>query len=164
MTKRSKIMPSPNWGSMLFGAAFGIILTSAVFYLFSTSSITLEIPVKPAQDNKLVPEPQYDFYTELTKSTPEVSIKTNKTATILKSNNKPINKPVRGYLVLIGSFKSRSEADALRAKLTLQGFAAKIEDNKVLLGPFKNEKDAKDTKKQLKAECNLDSVLKELRG
>jgi Cell division protein len=80
----------------------------------------------------------------------------------LKSAPKPIN----GYVVQIGSFKKNTDADAVKAKLTLNGFNAKIEPiklldgevrHKVILGPFKTEKQAQLMQQQLKT-LKIDSI------
>lgn len=191
----SKIVPaSLNWGSLFFGVLVGIFTTSLVVFTFATSDITLRIPTsgtKKAQtvarktntvaeepaliakvESDHVPEPRFDFYTELAKSQPEPSpqqpqqaiAQTNKPATLdLKSAPKTIN----GYLVQAGHYRKSADADALRAKLALNGYEAKVVSAKerngevwhrIMLGPFKSEGKAKDLQKQLK-NIEIDSVL-----
>jgi cell division protein FtsN len=187
----TKYIPKvPNLGAIVLGVVGGIGLTSFVFYMFSTSSITLQIPVptstpaeltvasnatevkanaKHSDTNTAVAstkhEPRFDFYTELTKSSHDTNQeKPAKLATLdLKSATKPIN----AYLVQAGVFSKRSEADALKAKLTLNGLEAKIEISKqeggsflhrVILGPFKTEASANEHKQILKS-FEVDEVL-----
>jgi len=94
-TNSKKPMPKlPNFGTLAIGSLIGVLLTTAVFYMFSTSDITLKIPTaeKIAVDKKPVvaeldtkkdaqaPEPRFDFYTELTKGSHESSTETVQTA------------------------------------------------------------------------------------
>ncbi len=121
------------------------------------------------------PEPRFDFYTELTKNSVEqptasstptlVSTATgNKPATLdLKSPPKTIN----GYLVQAGHFRKSADADAIRAKLALNGLDAKVVASKerdgeiwhrVMLGPLKTEQRAKQLQMQLK-NLEVESIL-----
>ena len=70
-------------------------------------------------------------------------------------------------LVQVGSFRKVADADALKAKLTLNCYAAKIESIKqrdgeiwqrVLIGTFKTEQHAKALQQQLKT-IEIDSIL-----
>ncbi len=126
-----------------------------------------------------VQEPKFDFYTELAQNhQPEVietTVKKEPTASIkpvaapkpqslaLKSNQKTINE----YLVQAGSFRRLADADALKAKLALNGFRSKIESNKtsngeiwskVVLGPLPTEQSAKELQKVLKS-LDVESIL-----
>jgi hypothetical protein len=75
-----------NFKFLLFGILIGIFSTSLIVFIFSTTAITLKLPignsesnVKVAQDNtavvepeqleqaEVIQEPRFDFYTELTK-------------------------------------------------------------------------------------------------
>lgn len=162
-----------NIGAVMFGILIGIFFTSLAVFTFSTSEITLKIPgTKPRltaiNTTPVTPiavqEPRFDFYTELTKNNTEtVPNSPVQTDTDLKSPPKAIN----GYLLQIGSYKKNIAADGLKAKLTLNGFDAKIERLKLLdgeiryrlmLGPYKTEKQAKALQQQLKS-LDVESLL-----
>jgi cell division protein FtsN len=163
-----------NIGAVMFGILIGIFFTSLAVFMFSTSEIKLKIPgtkttlttpqpTAPAEPIALQ-EPRFDFYTELTKNNTEI-IPNNSTQAQPDLKN-PI-KTINGYLLQIGSYKKNSAADGLKAKLTLNGFDAKIERVKLLdgelryrlmLGPFKTEKQAKAMQQQLKF-LDVDSLL-----
>lgn len=161
----------PNFGTLVYGILIGIFASCLTLFMFATSDITLKIPnlqlAKAKQnepnatapiraESKVVPEPRFDFYTELTKNETE-AVKD------LKSPTKTIN----GYIVQAGSFKKIGDADALKARLTLNGFAAKIEAvpqrdgevwHRVVLGTYKTEQNAKSLQQKLKA-LEIDSTL-----
>lgn len=162
-----------SWNAIFFGFLLGVFVTCLSVFMFSTNDITLKIPTgshKPqriAQANvpiaepakpvaPTVQEPRYDFYTELAKSDVEP-------ASDLKTREPTIN----GYVVQAGAFKKANDADALRAKLTLNGFTPKLDRiaksngdavHRVLLGTFKNEQNAKKLQQQLKT-AGIDSTL-----
>ena len=64
-----------------------------------------------------------------------------------------------GYLLQVGAFPSASDAEALKAKLALQGFVANIQSvtvggqpyHRVRLGPFRSATDLEATKQRLAA-------------
>jgi cell division protein FtsN len=190
----SKTLPKlPNFGPVAFGLIIGIALTSFLFSKFTTSDINLNLKIpsntlQASQQAKAKPktiakkaevevevhkEPRFDFYTELTKSTPEfkhdsiVKQPTVAVPAIPILTLKTIPKPIDKYLVQAGSFEIRADADALKARLTLNGLEAKIESvklndgklwHRVILGPFKTEAAAQENKLQLKA-LAIDGIL-----
>ena len=175
ITTRSRFLSElPNFGSLVFGILIGVFATSLVVFLFSPTAITLKIPTSGSANLKTIapitpvtidasvtePEPQFDFYSELTKSSVDAVL----ASTDLNSPAKPIN----GYLVQAGIFKKSSNADAIKAKLTLNGFQAKIEQirladgeirHRIVLGPFKTEQQAQIMQKKLKAQ-GIDGIVK----
>jgi cell division protein FtsN len=74
-----------------------------------------------------------------------------------------------GYLLQVGAFPSASDAEALKAKLALQGFVANVQAvkvgaqtyNRVRLGPFKSATDLESTKQHLQAAGISAIALKE---
>jgi cell division protein FtsN len=74
-----------------------------------------------------------------------------------------------GYLLQVGAFPSASDAEALKAKLALQGFVANVQSvkvgaqtyNRVRLGPFKSATDLESTKQHLQAAGISAIALKE---
>jgi len=164
-----------NISAVLFGILIGIFFTSLAVFMFSTSEIKLKIPgtktklaatISTPTEPVVLQEPRFDFYTELTKNSTEAIPNINIPAqneTDLKTPTKAIN----SYLLQIGSFKKNIAADGLKAKLTLNGFDAKIERLKLLdgeiryrlmLGPYKTEKQAKVLQQQLKV-LDVESLL-----
>lgn len=153
--------------------------------LVATAEPVSKEPTKPQVVT--VQEPKFDFYTELAENTsaPEVkeptvkkvapistpatptakvAASTAKAQTLaLKSKQATINE----YIVQAGSFRRMADADALKAKLVLNGLPAKIESNRisngetwsrVVLGPLKTEYSAKELQKVLKT-IDVDSIL-----
>ncbi len=162
-----------NIGAILFGVLIGVFFTSLAVFMLSTSDIILKIPgTKVKLESTMLEvaepialqEPRFDFYTELTKNSIEATPNnTGQNEDDLKFPKKTIN----GYLLQIGSFKKNVAADGLKAKLTLNGFNAKIEQIKLLdgeiryrlmLGPYKTEQQAKVLQKQLKF-LDVESLL-----
>jgi cell division protein FtsN len=74
-----------------------------------------------------------------------------------------------GYLLQVGAFPSAADAEALKAKLALQGFVANVQAvkvgaqtyNRVRLGPFKSATDLEGTKQRLQAAGISAIALKE---
>jgi cell division protein FtsN len=74
-----------------------------------------------------------------------------------------------GYLLQVGAFPSAADAEALKAKLALQGFVANVQAvkvgaqtyNRVRLGPFKSATDLETTKQHLQAAGISAIALKE---
>ncbi len=155
----------PNFKATLFGFLLGVFFSCLFVYIFSANEIILKIPAK---DNKkplivgatkpitpIVEEPRFDFYTELANTeSPTLDLKI------------PI-KAINGYIVEAGSFSNMATADAIRAKLTLNGYSAKITTSKqasgetkykILLGTFTQEQKAKALQQKLK-ELDIDSTL-----
>lgn len=192
-----KLLPAiPNLGSVFIGFFIGIAVSSIVFFYFSPSDLTLKIPSNATREttNKVAtkqsktaseakqqatapeavdeqevvakqrPEPRFDFYTELTKNSHETALNPAKAPVLdLKSSPTPINK----YLVQVAAFKNRSDADAMKAKLTLNGMDAKVQIAKlddgmtwhrVVIGPFKNETLAAEQKDMLRT-LNINAAL-----
>lgn len=165
----SKFIPRiPNFSTLLFGILIGIFASCLTLFMFATSDIKLKIPaVRLAKAKTIVEEkhtqvavqarePRFDFYTELAKNEP---------TPVLDLKSKP--KTIHCYLVQVGSFRKIADADALKAKLTLNGYAAKIEPVKqrdgevwqrVLIGTFKTEQHAKSLQQQLKT-LEIESIL-----
>lgn len=182
--KRSKkksfinnLMPKlPNFGPVVFGFLLGVFCSFFAVFMFATTDITLRFPsfgvkkplqVAAAVVPKVAPapvqEPRFDFYTELAKTEPDRTLELRTPVKDLKTTTKTIH----GYIVQAGTFKKAADADAVRARLTLNGYVAKIEHlkqndgdllHRVLLGTFKNEKQAKDLQQKLK-NIQIDSVL-----
>ena len=107
-------------------------------------------------------KPRFDFYTLLRESevivpdTPD----TDNTATQSVNSNDT-------FLLQVGSFKSNSDADSLRARLLLLNLNAKIEKvsprknetwHRVIVGPFSDRSELADARGKL-ASNGIDSLL-----
>jgi len=74
-----------------------------------------------------------------------------------------------GYLLQVGAFPSAADAEALKAKLALQGFVANVQSvkvgaqtyNRVRLGPFKSATELESTKQRLQSAGISAIALKE---
>ncbi|QWT19746.1 SPOR domain-containing protein [Bacillus sp. NP157] len=74
-----------------------------------------------------------------------------------------------GYLLQVGAFPSAGDAEALKAKLALQGFIANVQSvkvgaqtyNRVRLGPFKSATELESTKQRLQSAGISAIALKE---
>lgn len=155
--------------TLLLGILIGVFSTCMFVFMFSTSNVTLRIAPRKKnsesakllntekQNQNAVQEPRFDFYTELVQTNSE-------TAT---NNLTSAPKAINGYLLQAGCFKRNADADSIKAKLMLNGYTARIETskdssgevcNRVILGVFKTEQNAKTMQKQLKA-LAIDSAL-----
>lgn len=162
-SSNTAILPQlPNFGTLFLGILIGIFIASLIVFMFSTSDITLKIPlgrnkkvkeqainINITKENKEAQtiEPRFDFYTELAKNNTEPA-----------ADLKPKVSPINEYLIQVGSHKKKSDADALRAELTLNGYIAKIIADKqgeeirhnVVLGPYKDKEKAQKIQQELK--------------
>ncbi|WP_448102968.1 SPOR domain-containing protein [Luteibacter jiangsuensis] len=91
------------------------------------------------------------------------------TVTAIPAQPAPAAASGSGYLLQVGAFPSAADAEALKAKLALQGFVANVQSvkvgaqtyNRVRLGPFKSATDLESTKQRLQAAGISAIALKE---
>jgi len=91
------------------------------------------------------------------------------TVTAVPAQPAPAAASGSGYLLQVGAFPSAADAEALKAKLALQGFVANVQSvkvgaqtyNRVRLGPFKSATDLESTKQRLQAAGISAIALKE---
>jgi len=91
------------------------------------------------------------------------------TVTAIPAQPPPAAASGSGYLLQVGAFPSAADAEALKAKLALQGFVANVQSvkvgaqtyNRVRLGPFKSATDLESTKQRLQAAGISAIALKE---
>ena len=139
----------------LFGLLAGIIITVLIIFILNNIKIPNKAFIKKPNHSNITPSKlinhqqksnpanNYEFYNLLPKSEPP------------NSNNNLINK--KQYYIQVGAFNKLIEADALKAKLTIQGFETTTEISsitsehryKVLLGPFTSEEIAKSKQRQV---------------
>lgn len=180
---RRSIPELANFKILMFGILIGVFSTSLFVFIFSPTDITLKIPTSGSEASLsanniqaahlaelpvVIQEPQFDFYSELTKNVPESSpVPVNTASVDLKSQPKAID----SYIIQAGPFRKNSEADSIRAKLMLNGFSgAKVEPlkladgeirHRIVMGPFKTEKQAQALQQQLKG-IEIDTIVKTL--
>jgi cell division protein FtsN len=103
-------------------------------------------------------KPKYDFYSVLPEK--EVVIPDAEISRQAKAEEQPgTTAPADsgGYLLQVGSFPNASDADAMKAKLALQGFVANVQPvtingktwNRVRLGPYTSAAKLESAKDQL---------------
>lgn len=161
---------SPFLSGLLFGFLFGVIATVALtMYLkgdtspFEDKKISApEIPQATTENtpDATTPKDDLDFYTIL----PE----TESTVTVKEINDADITIKKESYFLQVGSFKSESDADNLKAKLALQGFEAIVQTasipekgtwHRVRVGPFNNIDSINKMRNQLTAnDFNVDLI------
>ncbi len=122
------------------------------------------VPVAPP------PKPRFDFYNllpEMEVIVPDEDIQGQATQEGVKQVEQPGT-----YLLQAGSFRSRKQADQLRARLALLGLETSIQavtvDNaqtwhRVRVGPFSNLRDLNDARTLLKRN-GVDAILIRLKG
>ncbi len=180
------IPPLTNWATFTIGLLCGVLITCIVIFSFTTRNGELNIPNKvktktlahnavndPAADTnedsvtakQSTPEPRFDFYAELSGDSHSYDKHKNNGSKTLDLKSPPT--PIGKYLVQAGSFKRRADADALKARLTLNGLQAQIELvklnedeywHRVLLGPFPSEVIAAEQRLLLKT-LEVDAIL-----
>jgi cell division protein FtsN len=126
---------------------------------------------QPAADNA-PKKPSYDFYSVLPEKEvviPDAEISAQAKAESQQAQQAGDATPAaaaaaavtddNGYLLQVGSFPSADDAEAMKAKLALQGFVASIQPvtingqtwNRVRLGPFGSASDLEAAKQKLSA-------------
>ncbi len=123
--------------------------------------------VIPKHQDKKPDDPQYVFYSILSEEesvVPDFEIKT-------RSREELIGKiKASKYLIQAGSFREASEADKLKARLTLLNYQPRIEKatvkntqwNRVKLGPFSSPSQVASIKKRLR-QSGIDVIVTEVK-
>lgn len=153
---RGKRKPVPAWLWLLGGAVIGAGLAVAIMFTGGLPGEKEEwrqpepadrpLSDKPPQpeDDPLIPDRDYDFYTIL----PEMeTVIPDETVSERAEQTAPSQiEPGAVYMLQAGSFRDAADADALKARLALQGFVADILTvtingetwHRVRIGPFDN--------------------------
>ena len=166
--KRKNAAPEPaparggNITWFLMGLSIGVF-GSFLFYLWQfvpeDQAVAADKPTSDVIADKQVLEIDYDFYDLF--PTAEVPI----VEEYDQQGNKVQAPENYAYLLQAGSFKSRDDADRLRAELILQGHEAVIREveqasgtwHRVIVGPYDNERDLTRARNSL-AEANIESI------
>ncbi len=96
---------------------------------------------------------QYDFFTVL----PEIEVVVPRQEIEERAREQPEPAQQDSYTLQVGSFRSESDAEGLRAQLTLLGLEARIQTvtvnevtwHRVRVGPFDNARDANSARRRL---------------
>ncbi len=144
---------------------------------------------KPDQTKPDTPKPRFDFYNLLPEMEvvvpdpePEPVAKARKPtrvpdkaparAVAAAKPRAPVTRSGDSYLLQVGSFRKRSEADRLRARLALLGVEARIQRvsidgrdawHRVRVGPFSDLGKANDVRARLKAN-QIAAIVMKLKG
>lgn len=105
-------------------------------------------------------KPNYDFYSMLPEKDvviPDAEISKQAKAESTPGASAPAATSGGAYLLQVGSFPSASDAEAMKAKLALQGFVAEVKPvningktwNRVRIGPFSSAAKLEKAKQQL---------------
>lgn len=150
-------------GLMLFGAGvlcgLGVATLAWVGgYLPSGSDTPPGLPA--GHDEPAIAEPaeegrrrQYDFFTVL----PEIEVVVPREEFEERARERTEPDDAGSYLLQVGSFRSASDADSLRAELTLLGLSAQVQAvtvnevtwHRVRVGPFENAREANSARQRL---------------
>jgi len=167
----------------MVGLIVGLFVAFLVFIKVSpeqplNEEVALDIPAEPEiretsktrKEPSPPPKPRFDFYNllpEMEVLVPEEEIKGTPTREGVKRVEKPGT-----YLLQAGSFRSRKQADQLRAKLALLGMETSIQTvsinskqswHRVRVGPFNNLRDLNQARSLLKKN-GIDAILIRLKG
>ena len=182
---RRKVKSSgpPPWVWALGGLIIGVFVAFLVFLKVShdqtfNDDLMLDIPAERAapaaprvrKKPAPAPKPRFDFYNllpEMEVVVPEEEIEGTSTHEGIKRVEKPGT-----YLLQAGSFRSRKQADQLRARLALLGMETRIQTvsvnnkqtwHRVRVGPFDNLRDLNQARRQLKKN-GIDAILIRLKS
>ncbi len=184
---RSKAAPPWLWS--ITGLVVGLLVAFLVFLQMRTKQVQvtetaqpLAVPVEQAAPKAQTPDkakaapvppppkPRFDFYNllpEMEVIVPDEDIQGQPTHEGVKQVEQPGT-----YLLQAGSFRSRQQADQLRARLALLGLETSVQavtvDNgqtwhRVRVGPFNNLHDLNDARALLKRN-GVDAILIRLKG
>lgn len=170
-TRTAKTTARPFGISWLVISVLAIAILTTVGYLHHRHT-QQTVPVTTTQITPI--KPTFDFYHLL----PKVEVPVSESAPTATrpiptpSRNVPTNKPKAAtkpthYMLQVGSFKQRHDADALMAKLSLQGFEVTVKHfttqshqnwYRVWIGPYVSISQAKQVQTQLRQQ-RIDSLL-----
>ncbi len=166
--------PVPGWIILLSGVLSGLLLAVFIYVkgwvpepIQNTQQpvpgVAQEV-VEPVEDvSKTVSKkPDYDFYSVLPEM--EVVIPKEELEQQAARDSKEYS-----YILQVGSFKSRSDAEELKARIAFSGQIAHIQEidvngtqyHRVRVGPFDSSREADKQKRQLEQGGHKPLVLKE---
>lgn len=172
--------PLPGWLWLLAGLGIGLGVAAYFYYegrparapAATTAPAPAAPPPQPAAKNKDKDEgnetaeadkPRFDFYTIL----PEMEVVVPEA----QKGNRAADKP-GVYLLQVGSFRSFTEADALKAQLALLGVESKIETvggkdqevwHRVRVGPYSDAREINKIRTRL-LNNNINAIMLQIKG
>ncbi len=184
--RRTTTRKSPPWVWAVTGLLAGLFVAFLVFLqmqpeteIAAQETIALDIPseneVREPPKKKAAPvapppKPRFDFYNLLPEM--EVIVQDEEIqGEPSKEGVKRVEQPGT-YLLQAGSFRNRTQADQLRAKLALLGLETDIQSvsvnskqawHRVRVGPFSNLQELNQARSLLK-ETGIDAILIRLKG
>lgn len=163
--------PTPGWIWLLGGLAIG--LSVAGYFYWQNREHAAPPPAAPApkptapntQEKKEIDasKPRFDFYTIL----PEMEVVVPEAQKGSRAADKP-----GVYLLQVGSFRSFTEADALKAQLALLGVESKIETvggkdqevwHRVRVGPYSDAREINKIRTRL-LNNNINAIMLQIKG
>ena len=161
--RRGKNKPAPGWMWLTAGLTVGLFI-AGIYFLSSHDRHHLADIVKtnPAAAHATKPnkpaQPEFDFYTMLPASQAPVVNAGPGQAPAPRTNNK--------YILQVASVKEYTDADRLKAELTLLGFNVFIQKyqtgqvtwNRVNIGPYASLQQAATDQNRLR-QNNINSIL-----
>ncbi len=185
---RNNRQRTPGWAWLLAGLAVGLFIAFLV-YLQGQQDTQPELPPIPKQsDSKPQPphqqpapqekpaKPRFDFYTilpemEIPVPEPDPEPRVSPSPRPESPSPSPMKQAgVTAYVLQLGSFRNRADADRLRAKITMQGFEPHIQTvningsdwYRVRIGPYNNSVRIAEVRHRLR-ENELDAILLKLK-
>ncbi len=188
---RNHKQSTPGWAWLLAGLVVGLFVAFLV-YLQGQRETQPELPPIPKQsESKPQPpqqqsavqdkpaKPRFDFYTilpEMEIPVPEPDPEPRVPPPPRPESAKPLSPPpvkqagVTAYVLQLGSFRNRADADRLKAKITMQGFEPHIQTvningsdwYRVRIGPYSNSVRIAEVRHRLR-ENKLDAILLKLK-
>ena len=183
---RGQSKPRSMMPPFLVGLTLGLAVAVGV-YLVDHGYVSLEAllgeerttPPTPIPKTTEAPRPRFDFYTIL----PEMEVVIPEEPPTDVASPRPVAPPTQpvappatsasasGYVLQAGSFRSASDADALKAQLALLGYEASVQTvsinqdtyHRVRLGPFASRERADAARAQL-ARSAVSTILLRLKG
>lgn len=181
-TRSNRRRPAPPWLWAVSGLALGLLVAFLVFLQMRPDSESVAaLPVPPPQATPEAPpdkprapspppakppaKPRFDFYNllpEMEVIVPDAEIAGKPSAAGVKRVEEPGT-----YLLQAGSFRSRAQAEQLRARLALLGLETSVQtvsvDNaqtwhRVRVGPFSKLKELNDARVLLRKN-GVDAIL-----
>ncbi len=174
---------APGWVWLLAGLVAGLFVAFLV-YLQGQEPRQPDLPPPARQETRTVPaqqppaRPRFDFYTilpEMEIPVPEPEPATRRPPPRTESNRRPPAAPpapmtAGSYVLQLGSFRNRNDADRLKARIAMLGFEPHIQTvningsdwYRVRIGPYRNSVRITEVRHRLRS-SGLDAMLLKLK-
>lgn len=153
---RKKKKAAPAWGAVLLGGVAGSLVTATLMIWVPgardyVAAYLPQVPEPTAREERVQqrerispPKPRFDFYSILPEM--EVVVPDQEASGATGKDIRRVEKPGT-YILQVGSFRERSQADSLKAQLILLGLGVSVQevriDNnrtwfRVRVGPYRD--------------------------